>query len=110
MDLVDVEAAERVESELDQFIEKRAREAKDANAIEAAYAASVRRFHKARHDRNAWSWYHFHSEQLRRHAATFEALTARHKIEVDRFAQILGLDEVEEQVQVEEQTKNEGGK
>lgn len=105
----DVEAVERVESELDAFIEKRDREDKEANAIEVAYAASVRRFHQKRHQQNAWRWYHYHAKQLHRHVATFEALTTRHKAEVDRFARILGMDEVEAGVQVEVQTQNEGG-
>jgi Holliday junction resolvase-like predicted endonuclease len=90
MDLFDPAAMERVEVELDAFVEKRAREAKEANAVEAAYAESVRRFHQKRHQQNAQQWLAYHDEQLRRHEATFAALASHHRAERNRYAQILG--------------------
>jgi uncharacterized protein YifE (UPF0438 family) len=50
MDL-DVEAVERVEAELDAFVEKRAREKAEANRIEEEWAESERRVRKKRHHR-----------------------------------------------------------
>ncbi len=41
MDLIDVAALEAAESSIDRFIEKRAREAKDANAIEELWKESL---------------------------------------------------------------------
>jgi hypothetical protein len=90
MDLFDPATTERVEAELDGFIEKRAREAKQANYTEAAYAESVRRFHQKRHQQNAQQWLAYHDEQLRRHEATFAALASHHRAERNRYAQILG--------------------
>lgn len=43
LDLFDVEAAEKAEAQIDQFIEKRARDKEEANRIEAAWAESERR-------------------------------------------------------------------
>ncbi len=53
---MDVEA---VEMQLDRIIEKRAREAKDANAVEAAWAESTRIHHARRREHNRWEWIRF---------------------------------------------------
>ena len=53
---MDPEAAERVEAELDSFIEKRAREAKDAENVEKLWAKSERVHRQKRRQRNGWEW------------------------------------------------------
>jgi hypothetical protein len=53
MDLSDVEALEAAEAQLDQFIEKRAREREEANRVEAAWALSEAR-HRARSQGNGY--------------------------------------------------------
>ncbi len=50
---MDTEAIEIAEAELDRFIERRAREAGDANAIEELWAASVRRHHARQQETNS---------------------------------------------------------
>jgi hypothetical protein len=90
LDLFDPMATERVEAELDSFIEKRALEAREANSTEVAYAESVRRFHQARRQWNAKAWHDYHDDQLRRHDATYMALRARHLAERNRYARLLG--------------------
>ncbi len=61
MALLDVDVIERVKSELDSFIEKRAREKKkEANRIEAAWAESTRRHNERRWRENCSLWYSHH--------------------------------------------------
>jgi hypothetical protein len=47
---------ERVEVELDQFIEKRARQSSEQRAVEAAWAENVRRAKQKRRQANGWGW------------------------------------------------------
>ena len=62
MDLFDVGARARAESEIDRFISKRSREREEANRIEAAWAESARRHrHETRlANGNAWVAYFDH--------------------------------------------------
>ncbi len=62
----DVEAAERVEAELDAFVLKRSREREEANAVEAAWAESERRVREKRRqaNRKAWIDYFGHMNRL----------------------------------------------
>jgi hypothetical protein len=53
---LDPEAIERVEAELDLFIEKRAREAKDAEKIEELWAKSEHVHREKRRQANWWGW------------------------------------------------------
>ncbi len=90
-DFVDVTDLEKAEHQIDQFTERRAREAKAQRETEELYAESVRRFHKNRHHQNAKAWYDHHDRQLRGHEVTFGALVAHHRAERDRYARILGF-------------------
>jgi hypothetical protein len=56
MDLFDVEATERIESEIDAFISKRSRERKEANAEEEAWKESTRRVNETRRRANRQAW------------------------------------------------------
>ena len=58
---------EKVEAELDQFIEKRAREAKDAEKVEELWAASERKERRKRRQRNGWAWIDYHQGLARFH-------------------------------------------
>ena len=72
MDLFDVEVAERVEAELDSFIEKRARERADANRIEQLWQESARRDRERRRAENREAWHGFHAHMQELHASLSE--------------------------------------
>ena len=76
---LDVDAIERIESELDSFIEKRAREKEEANLIEAAWAASTRRFNERRRERNRNLWRAYHLERAECLERTAAELAAAHR-------------------------------
>jgi hypothetical protein len=65
---LDLEAVERVEAELDSFIEKRARQAKDAERTEELWAESAARERTRRREENRALWIEFHSRLSRSHA------------------------------------------
>jgi hypothetical protein len=58
----------RLESELDQFIEKRALQAKDAQNVEDLWAKSAARARRRRQEENRTLWVEFHSRLSRSHA------------------------------------------
>jgi len=70
----DAETGEAVEKELDAFIERRARDAREAGkagkdaAIEEVWKASERRDTERRRRRNAALWYEFHMRLADAHA------------------------------------------
>ena len=53
---MDPKAVERVEAELDGFVEKRARQAKDAERVQELWAESERREREKRRQENEWGW------------------------------------------------------
>jgi hypothetical protein len=62
------ETVERVEAELDSFIEKRARQAKDAECVEELWAKSTARDRARRREENRTLWVGFHSRLSRSYA------------------------------------------
>lgn len=77
--MLDPVAVERVEAELDSFIEKRARERKDADTVEDLWRSSERAYRERRRraDRDAWADYHRdQAERLRR---SMTALIEKHE-------------------------------
>jgi hypothetical protein len=72
-ELFDVDAIERVESELDRLVERRAREARDASKVEELWKESVRRDHERRRAENRAAWIAFHRGLARTHAALSES-------------------------------------
>jgi hypothetical protein len=84
---VDLEAVERVEAELDSFIEKRARQAKDAEKVEELWAKSAARDRARQREEKRALWIEFHSRLSRSHAR----ISAEHEAK----AQVL-LEESEE--------------
>ncbi len=83
MDLFDVEAIEVAEAQLDQFIERRAREARDAKLVEVAWAESVRRHQARRREQNRWEWIRFfeHMRDLHQGLADEHRSSARALLE-----------------------------
>jgi hypothetical protein len=78
---VDPDQIEKAEAQIDQFIEKRAREKADANKVEEFWAESARRHNEKRQRelREEWRGFHAHMQDLHaslaaEHAAKAEAL------------------------------------
>lgn len=67
VDLFDVEAAERVEAELDNFITKRAREKAEANRVEEEWRVSERRVREQRRQSNRMAWIDYFGHMHRLH-------------------------------------------
>ncbi len=84
MDLFDVEAIEVAEAQLDQFIERRAREARDASLVEVAWAESVRLYNGRRRETNREAWRAYHLEQAERLEATAAELARNHRARAAR--------------------------
>lgn len=72
---MDVETIERIESELDAFIEKRAREAKDAAKVEEAWKESERAHRQRQREENRLAWREFYLNLANAH----EAHASRHR-------------------------------
>lgn len=90
---------ERLEGELDQFVEKRARQAKDAAVVEEAWVESVRAFREKRRRQKALEWYEYHDCIIRSHEATVGSLVSHHCKERARYAQMLDLPQIGEAVE-----------
>ena len=67
LERADFDAVERVESELNLFIEKRARDKEEANRLEAAWAESTRRHNAQRREVNRQSWIAYYGHMHRLH-------------------------------------------
>jgi hypothetical protein len=78
---------ERVEAELDTFIEKRAREAKDANRTAELWLKSEREHCEKRRQANGWGWIRHH-EGL---AHTLRGLAQEHEDKANHVRGLLGL-------------------
>ena len=78
---VDVEAMERAEAELDRFIDRRAREAGDANAIEELWAESVRLHHARQQETNREAWHSYEMHMCKLHAS----LSEEHRVKALTF-------------------------
>lgn len=74
MDLLDVEALEKAESQIDQFIEKRSREREEANRVEAAWAESALRHRRKMRLANGHAWVEY-----------FEQLALCHERRADEY-------------------------
>jgi hypothetical protein len=80
---LDPEAVEKVEAELDQFIERRARQAKDAEKVEGLWAETDRADQERRNRENRAAWYGFHCHMQDVHAS----LAADHEAKAMRLLQ-----------------------
>ena len=77
MDLFERGSIEIAEAELDRFIERRAREAGEAELIEVAWAESVRFHHARQRETNREAWCDFHRHMERLHASLSEEHRAK---------------------------------
>ena len=93
MDL-DVAKTNMVEAELDSFVARRdkaRRRDEGEREREELYMESVRRHHARREQELAWAWLRFHARQLRNHETTSALITARHRQQMARYEQMLGI-------------------
>ena len=67
MDLFDLEAAEKAESQIDAFILKRNRERESANREEEAWKESTRRVSEKRRRENLAAWREYYRQLALRH-------------------------------------------
>ncbi|MBA3474688.1 MAG: hypothetical protein H0T57_15955 [Rubrobacter sp.] len=67
--MLDPVAVERVESEIDKFVSKRAQEKRDANAIEELWTISERKDRERRRRENRAAWYAFEVHMSELHAS-----------------------------------------
>ena len=74
LERLDCEAAEAAERQIDQFIEKRAKDREEANQEEELWRASERRVREKRREENRELWIAFHGRQHR----AFLDLAAHH--------------------------------
>ena len=77
---MDPETVERAEAELDSFIDKRARQAKDPERVEELWAKSTARDRARRREENRTLWVEFHSRLSRSYAR----ISAEHEAKVRR--------------------------
>jgi len=78
---LDIAQGEKVEGELDTFIERREsqrRKAEGERAVEELWRASERRHQAQRREENRAAWCEYHRAAAESARATLEALIARH--------------------------------
>jgi hypothetical protein len=99
--LVDVTKTERVESELDSFIEGRDRERCKTDGerpAEALYVESTRQHHERKRRQELWEKLRHHDRMIRAHTATFEAIIGGYRLEVAWCEELLGIGPEQEEV------------
>jgi hypothetical protein len=74
---VDPAHVEKVEAELDRFIEKRARQAAELEHVEELWEESVRRDRERRREENREAWHGFHAHMQELHASLSEEHRAK---------------------------------
>ncbi len=104
MDL-DVEAVERVEAELDAFINKRSKAKAKANAEEEAWKESTRRVNEKRRRANRWAWIDHHGHMHSLHLA----LASEHADKRSRLMAEGGYEPGDEPPEAYNRTANGGG-
>ena len=77
----------KAEQQIDTFISKRAEAKKAANAEEAAWAESVRRYDARRRERNRELWRAYHLNQANCLERTAAELAASHRSKADALAE-----------------------
>jgi hypothetical protein len=94
---VDIVAkGEVAEASISAFIGKRdehRRKTEGERPEEEMYAESVRRWNEHRQRQQWWEWLRYHELMIRAHNATAEALVRGHRLEVERYEALLGIDE-----------------
>jgi hypothetical protein len=75
----DLEDLEKAEQQIDQFIERRARERAHANKEEEFWVEQERRRRERRHEENRLAWHSYHLGQAERIERTAADLAASHR-------------------------------
>ena len=78
---MNTEHVERAEAELDRFVEKRAREARDAAKLAKLWAESTRRDREKRRRENRAAWYEYEMHMANLHAS----LSEEHRMKAERL-------------------------
>ncbi len=89
--LDEVASIEAAESQLNAFIERRAKGNAAENAREMMWKASVRRHHNKLRTERLYDRLAYHEEQLVRHTKTFEALLKKHRVGIRLVEEALGI-------------------
>ncbi len=84
---MDVEAAEKAEQQIDEFIRKRSRESEEQRRIEEEGAISERRHRERRRERNRKLWRIYHLERADCLERTAAELAADHRAKADALAE-----------------------
>jgi hypothetical protein len=87
LDLFDVEAAEKAEKSIDAFINARSKAKAKANAEEAAWAESTRRFNERRRERNRLLWREYHLRRAEGLERTAAELAASHRSKAEALSE-----------------------
>ncbi len=74
---IDVSNIEAAEASIDQFIERRARDARDAAVIDEAWRDSEIRHRDRRREENREAWHGFHAHMQELHASLSEEHRAK---------------------------------
>ncbi len=87
----EVASIEKVEAELNGFIERRAKQNGRANAEEMAWKESTRKHNDKLRTERLWDRLDYHRRQLEAHTRTFERLIRRHKSGLRLVERELGI-------------------
>ncbi len=88
----EVASIEKVEAELNGFIERRAKQNEKANAEEMVWKASVRKYHAKLDTERLWERHGYHRAMLEAHSRNYEALLKRHRVGLQLCEEALGID------------------
>ncbi len=96
--MMDVAKTNTVEGELDFFVARRdeqRRRAEGERPAEEIWQESVRRYNARRQRELCWEWLRYHVARQRANRKTFALLDAMHETEIQKYSQMLGLDDHE---------------
>jgi hypothetical protein len=91
----EVASIEKVEAELDGFIERRAGQNDKANLEEMMWKESTRKHNAKLRTERLWDRLGYHEAMIRAHTANFEALLRRHRVGLRLCEEALGIDSKE---------------
>jgi hypothetical protein len=87
----EVASIEAAESQLNAFIDRRAKASAAENAREELWKASVRRHHNRLQEARLWERLAYHQAMLDAHTRSFEELLRRHRVGLRLCEEALGL-------------------
>jgi hypothetical protein len=79
----------RAETELDAFVDRRARQEQRLRADAEAWAESARRFNSERQRRLALEWREFHYQQADRCRSSLISIVSYHEAEAERYDRLI---------------------